>query len=173
MDFYEKSDIKGSFDRIDELLGCGIFDPSPVRNPLVRSALTELLILVRDLMAKAKKYAEPIDFTDDINIKDNVQNVSEAITFVRNAVCHVDSENHNHDECNARLSFNVAYGKHTLASLGGVELNSDYEDDVCFFFGHQKLYLKRHLERAYREAKNKLLPLVSIGSTTTGPTAGT
>ena len=159
----QKSDIEGSFHRIDELLGCGIFDPSRDRDrdPLVRSALTELLILIRDLMAKAKIYAEPIDFTDDINITDKVQNVSCAIIFVRDAVCHVDSENHNHDECDARLSYNIAYGKHTLMKFRGVQIKSDYEDDVCFFFGHQKLYLKRHLERAYWEARDKLLPLVS------------
>lgn len=161
MDFYTKSDIEDSFDRIDKLLGCGIFDPNHREDPLVRSALTELLILIRDLMEKVKLFAdELIDFTDDINIKDNIQNVSEAITFVRNAVCHVDSKNHNHDMCNARLKFNIAYGKGTSIKLGDVEMKSDYEDDVCFFFGHQKLYLKRHLERAYLEAKDKLLPLV-------------
>lgn len=171
MDFYTKSDIDSSFHRIDELLGCGIFDPNRNDDPLVRSALTELLILVRDLMAKAEIYAEPINFTDDINIKDNVQDVSGAIKFVRDAVCHVDSEKHNHDMCNARLKFNIAWGKGPFMKFGEVEIKSDYEDDVCFFFGHQKLYLNRHLKRAYLEAKDKLLPLVSARSTATEPTA--
>lgn len=171
MDFYTKSDIEHSFDRIEKLLGSGIFDSSRDHDPLVRSALIELLILVRDLMAKAKKYAEPIDFIDDINIntKAKVENVSDAITFVRDAVCHVDSEKHNHDECEIRLSYNIAYGKVNFMKVGEVEIKSDYEDDVCFFFGHQKLYLKRHLKRAYLEAKEKILPLVSTRSTTTGP----
>ena len=160
MDFHTKSDIKRSFRRIDELLACGIFEPLNSGGPLVRSALTELLILVRDLMQKAKIFSEPIEFMDDVNITDKVKTVSDAIKFVRDAICHVDSENHNHEECNARLSYNIAYGKCNLANLGDVEIKSDYEDDICFFFGSQKLYLRRHIIRAYKEAKEKLVPLV-------------
>jgi hypothetical protein len=160
MDIYTKSDIESSFRRIEELLACGIFEPQNSRNPLVRSALTELLILVRDLMAKAKIYAESIEFSDDVNVTEKVQNVSDAIKYVRDAICHVDSENRNYDECNARLIYNIAYGKRNLAKIGEVEIKSDYEDDVCFFFGSQKLYLKHHIVRAYEEAKVKLQPLV-------------
>ena len=160
MDFYTKSDIESSFRRIEELLASGIFEPQKRRCPLVRSALTELLILVRDLMAKARIFAEPIEFTDDVNVTEKVGNVSEAIKFIRDAICHVDSENRNHDECNARLSYNIAYGKLKLAKIGQLEIQSDYEDDVCFFFGSQKLYLWRHINRAYKEAKAELLPLM-------------
>ena len=160
MDIYTKSDIKSSFHRIEELLASGIFEQQNSSNPLVRSALTELLILVRDLMAKAKIFAEPIDFSDDVNLTASVKSVSDAIKFVRDAICHVDSENRNHEECNARLSYNIAYGKCNLAKIGDVEIKSDYQDDICFFFGNQKLYLRRHIIRAYEEAKGKLRPLV-------------
>lgn len=161
MDFYTKSDIQSSIRRVDELLGCGIFDQENSRNPLVQSALTELLILVRDLMAKSRIYAEPIEFTDDVNVTGKVKNVSDAIKFVRDAICHVDSDNRNHDECNARLSYNMAFGKCNLAKIGGVEIKSDYPDDVCFFFGNQKLYLNRHIARAFTEAKRNLEPLIN------------
>ncbi|HSF08397.1 MAG TPA: hypothetical protein VLA60_03225, partial [Nitrospirales bacterium] len=89
-----------------------------------------------------------------------VKNISDAVKFVRDAICHVDSDNRNYEECNARLSYNIAYGKSNLAKIGDVEIRSDFEDDVCFFFGSQKLYLRRHIRRAYEEAKGKLLPLV-------------
>jgi len=160
MDFYTKSDIESSFRRIDELLMCGIFEPNNSGSPLVRSAITELLILVRDLMAKAKIFAEPVEFSDDVNVTDRVKNVSDAIKFVRDAICHVDSENRNHEECNARLSCNIVYGRCNMLKIGDVEIKSEYEDDICFFFGNQKLYLRRHIIRAYEEAKEKLLPLV-------------
>ena len=111
-------------------------------------------------MAKAKILAVPVDFTDDVSVTKHVKNISDAVKFVRDAICHVDSENRNHEECNARLSYNIAYGKCNLAKIGDVEIKSDYEDDVCFFFGNQKLYLLRHIRRAYEEAKAKLLPLV-------------
>ena len=117
MDFYTKSDIRSSFHRIEELLASGIFEPPNSGNPLVRSALTELLILIRDLMAKAKILAAPVDFTDDVNVTKQVKNISDAVKFVRDAICHVDSENRNHEECNARLSYNIAYGKCNLAKI--------------------------------------------------------
>lgn len=161
MDFYTKSDIQSSIHRVDELLSCGIFDQENAHNPLVQSALTELLILVRDLVAKSKIYAEPVEFIDDVNVTEKVENVSDAIKFVRDAICHVDSDNRNHDECNARLSYNIAYGKCNLAKIGDVEIKSDYPDDVCFFFGNQKLYLSRHIGRAFTEAKRNMEPLIN------------
>lgn len=141
-------------------MASGIFEPANSGNLLIRSALTELLILVRDLMAKAKILAVPVDFTDDVNVTKQVKDISDAVKIVRDAICHVDSDNRNHEECNARLSYNIVYGKCNLAKIGDVEIKSDYEDDVCFFFGSQKLYLQRHIRRAYEEAKAKLLPLV-------------
>ena len=161
MEFHTKIDIETSIRRIDELLRCGIFEPGNARNPLVRSALTEMLILLRDLMAKAKLFGVPVEFADDVNITARVKTVSEAIKFVRDAICHVDSDNHNHEECKARLSYNIAYGKCNLMKIGDVEVKSEYADDICFFFGSQKLYLKRHIIRAFEEAKDKLLPLVA------------
>jgi len=159
IDFYTKADISSSILRVEELLSCDIFQPRNATHTLLRSALTELLILVRDLIAKSKKYGQPIEFVDDIAITETVKNVSDAIIFVRDAICHVDSYKRNHPACNARLSFNFIYGKGTFAKIGDVEIKSDYSDDVCFIFGDQKLYLKRHLTRAFEEAKRNLQPL--------------
>ncbi len=159
MDSQMKQQIRMSFERIDELLLCGIFQRERADDPLVMSALAERLILVRDPMAKAKKFTTPVQLTDDLNIANQVKDVSDAIKYVRDGICHVDSENHSHDLCKARIGYNVAYGKRCIAKFGDVELTSDYEDDVCFF-GEQKLYLKRLLRRAYQEAKDKLSPSI-------------
>ena len=161
MDFHTQSDIQPSFRRIDEIFASKVFQPEADRNPLFQSALIELLIRIRDLMAKTKKYAKPVSFSDDIIVSDKVKDVSDAIKYVRDAVCHIDSDNHNHDEVNARLSFNTAFGKCNFMKIGDLELKSEYDDDVCFFFGSQKLYLYRHLERAYKEARVQLEPLLA------------
>jgi hypothetical protein len=161
MDLLTKSDIEVSFRRIETLFQCGIFLPENSQNPLVRSALAELLIRVRDLIAKSKKYSSPVEFSDDVNTTNEITNVSDAIKFIRDAICHIDSDNHNHEECGARMSYNIGYGKRNLIKIGDVEIKSDYEDDVCFFFGSQKLYLNRHLKRAYKEAKANLGPVLA------------
>lgn len=44
--------------------------------------------------------------------------------------------------------------------INDIEIKSEFDDDVCFFFGTQKIYFKRHILRAFEEAKQKLIPLL-------------
>lgn len=163
IDFLTAADIRNSFSRIDALFESKIFHQDNFDNPLVESALMELLIRLRDLMAKSAKFVKPVEFSDDIIVTNSVKNVSEAIKFIRDAMCHIDSKNHNYRECNARLSYNVVYGKCNIIKIGNVEIKSEYDNDVCFFFGEQKLYLLRHIQRAYEEAKDNLEPILAVG----------
>jgi hypothetical protein len=41
-----------------------------------------------------------------------------------------------------------------------LELKSDYTDDIAVFYGKNRLYLKRHIVRAFEEASTKLRPLI-------------
>jgi len=41
--------------------------------------------------------------------------------------------------------------------IGDLELNSEYEDDIAVFYGANRLYFKRHILRAFEEAKNLLV----------------
>ena len=162
IDFMNKCEIEHSFSRVAELINTEIFSPSDLQNPFVKSAFIEVLICMRDLMYKVERYASRIDFTDDIvTIPGKVVDVTDLVLYVRNAVCHPESEYHYVDVSNKiKASYNIAYGKCNLLQMGDIIIGSDYEDDVCFFFGKQKIYLKRHIIRALKEAKQKLLPLL-------------
>jgi hypothetical protein len=160
MDFFDRTDIESSIRRIDELLACGIFTPANQGNVLFRGAFIELLIALRDLMYKCKKHSMPISFEDDVKKTKAVENVSGLIKYVRNALCHPDSDNHYIEVGNVKATFNVVFGKANLLKIGDFEQSSKYEDDICFFFGSQGIYLKRHIIRAFEEAKGKLIPLV-------------
>ncbi|MBF4376217.1 hypothetical protein EAY46_24850 [Vibrio anguillarum] len=160
MDFFSKSEIESSLSRIDELLSCGIFHPNNSSHVLMRAAFIEMLISLRDLMYKTEKFSERIDFKDDVLVEGKVKDVSDLIKYVRDALCHPDSDNHYIDKNNIKSSFNVAFGKCTLMKIGDFEQSSKYDDDVCFFFGLKGIYLKRHIMRAHQEAKEKLTPLL-------------
>ena len=160
IDFLTCHEIKSDIQRIETILGTGIFSATNSENPLFASALTELLIRLRDLLAKSDKLAKRVSFSDDVTIKGNVSDVTNLVTFVRDALCHVDSDKHNHDEIQARITFNVIFGKAVLAQFGDVKIASEYEDDVAFFFGPQRLYLRRHIVRAFEEAQELLLPIL-------------
>jgi hypothetical protein len=160
MDHYTRCDIESDIERIRTILGCGIFAPENARHPLFQSALTELLIRLRDLLAKSENYAQRIAFSDDVTIKGSVTDVTALVAFIRDAVCHIDSGKHNHDEFQARISFNTAFGAGCLIKFGDTRIESEYEDDVAFFFGPHRIYLKRHIARAFNEAVELLQPML-------------
>lgn len=164
LDFFTKNEIESSLNKIAEIINTGIFDSNNSNSPFVRASFIQVLILLRDLMYKSERFANKrIDFTDDViqlktkNYK--VKDVSDLIKFVRDALCHPDVPHHYFDD-GIKASFNIAYGKAVIANINGVEIKSDYEDDICFFFGKEKIYLKRHILRAYKEAMDALRPLI-------------
>jgi hypothetical protein len=160
IDYFTKSEILESINRIDELIGTDVFLPKNIKNPFVMSAFIEVLICLRDLMYKTEKYSERIHFDDDIVKTKDVQDISDVIKYVRDALCHLDSDKH-YSEQGCKASYNIMYKKGCLLKSGNFEQVSDHDDDVCFFFGTQRIYLKRHILRAFNEAKAKLLPLIS------------
>lgn len=161
LNFFTRADIESTFRRIGQILGTGIFHPNSSGHPLVQSAFIELLIRARDLMAKTEQLASRITFDDDVIKTSQVKDVTDLITFVRDAACHPESDKHFLEPKNIKATFLVAYGKCNLAQFGELSLKSDYEDDVCFFYGPQRIYLHRHILRAVDEASGKLRPLLA------------
>lgn len=159
MDPYVLQVIKDDIGRIETILATDIFSPRQARHPLMQSAFIEVMICVRDLMAKVNNLNLRINFTDDILIISEVKDVTDLIKFVRDALCHVDSKNH-FVAPGIKATFNVAYGKTIMLTVDGFDIASDYDDDVCFFFGRHRIYLKRHIVRAFEEVKRKLLPFL-------------
>ena len=48
--------------------------------------------------------------------------------------------------------------------IGDFEQASKYQDDICFFFGSHGIYMRRHIVRAFEEAKAKLVPLLNANN---------
>lgn len=161
MDKWDKGDIEDDIRTIDNLLGCGIFAPEKAGHPLYRAAFVEMLIALRDLMYKTEKYASRISFTDDVKVTDKITDVTGLIKYVRDALCHPDIDNHYLESGNIKATFNVVFGKGALLKMGDFEQSNPYQDDTCFFFGSQRIFLRRHILRAYEEAKTKLGPLLN------------
>ncbi|CEL28762.1 hypothetical protein [Pseudomonas fluorescens] len=159
MDFAEQSEVSQSLQVVHGLLASGIFQPQNAQHVFFRSAFIDSLISLRALMYKSERYAKRISFSDDVLIAGKVKDVSDLIKYVRDAVCHPDSENHK-IEGGDIATFNVIFGKGCLMQIGDFRQESLYEDDIYFTFGGQGIYLKRHILRAYEEAKQNLIPLI-------------
>jgi hypothetical protein len=161
MDIYTEQECQSSIFKINSLLSCGIFDSANVGNILQSSAFTELIICLRDLLYKTEKYAKRISFTDDIIINKFVNDITDAVTAVRDACCHLNSFKNIFDDQGNRGSFVVIYGKDNFANFGDVEVKSEYEDDIAIFFGENRLYFNRHIVRAFKEATALLSPILT------------
>lgn len=162
IDSFTKRRIESAIYRLDELFSSGILDnPTDENSLFIESAFTEILILLRDLMCKSEKYSSRIAFTDAVLKTQHVSDISDLIKFMRDAICHRESDNHFlNKQKEWSISFCIIRGKGPLGKFGDCTLASEYEDDICFFYGKQRIYLVRHLIRAFHEAKNRLKPLL-------------
>lgn len=156
------SEIDTDIRRFEVILGTGILTGplEPRGNPLMESAFIEIMILLRDLMWKCKKYASRIDFIGGIHVTEYIGDVTDLITYIRDAACHIDSPKRNVPDSGIRISFTRTYGKCFLLEYGNTEIVSAYDDDVGFVYGGQKIYLNHHILEAFIQAKKQLLPLL-------------
>ena len=161
MDISDEQECQGSILKINSLLNCGIFESANSANILQSAAFIELIICLRDLLHKTEKYAKRISFTDDIIMNEYVHDITDAVTATRDACCHLNSFKRIFDDNENRGSFIVIYGKGNFAKFGDVELKSEYEDDTAVFYGKNRLYINRHIVRAFKEATTLLTPILT------------
>ncbi|MEO8435894.1 MAG: hypothetical protein ABI596_13425 [Pyrinomonadaceae bacterium] len=145
-------------------------------HPLRESAFIELLIRLHDLLQHLVKLNKRISFTDDVNQftgNPKVKDITDAIRECRHAVCHMRANasyitpdgkpapRGSHKGC-SQLLFCCKVGKGVLLQTPRYSISSDYDDDMCFFYGAHKLYLKRHIIRAFEEARNIVIPPINV-----------
>lgn len=155
-------DICNTTVRINQILATEIFERQNHSNPFVRSAFIELLVGLRHLMYMTEKFGSRISFTDDVIITPAVKDIADLIRLVRNAVCHPELTHHWLVPNQVKATFTIAYGKvGQLILMQGVNCpTSDYTDDVAFMFGLHRIYLRRHIVRAFEQAKDQLRHLL-------------
>ncbi|KQZ29135.1 hypothetical protein ASD50_18255 [Mesorhizobium sp. Root552] len=112
------------------------------------AAFALLMVSMKDALQILHASSMRVSFTDDIPEGD----VTNLITNMRNAICHVGSPLRHLDKNNNTLSLDTAIGAGCLMEIDGVELSNPYADDVAFFYGKHRVLLKRHCHRAFSEA---------------------
>ena len=157
-------EIISNLQRLEVILNSPIFTSEYTHHPLKESAFIEAMICLNDLLQKAKNASNAdlrISFTDDVDITKDVKDVTDLVNRIRNAVCHIPSPLHYVIPYSHKATFGMAYGKGKLAYMpNDITLESSYQDDVAFFFGLYRIYLKRHIIRASNEAAQGLTPFI-------------
>ena len=83
---------------------------------------------------------------------------------IRNAICHLNSgENLLDKKSQIKFVFCMFSGKVNGITMGeNIIAKSDYEDDVAFFYGENRIYLKRHIFKIILESKEVYKKLYDI-----------
>jgi hypothetical protein len=122
-----------------------------VDNPsfLSEACFMMLMVSMKDALMLLSELGRRISFNEDLP---RGVDVTKAIVDMRNAICHLGSRSRRAHPNGIFFSYGRVVGKGILAKIYDVELSNEYEDDVAFFYGSQRLLLKRHLVRACNEA---------------------
>jgi hypothetical protein len=148
---YGDRDAQTSLMIIKRIFESPIFNPIDDRSPYFQACITQVLIELNDVLQKAAKKNLRITFTDDIPQSAKAKDITDLINDCRNASCHVASGKRMFE--NSKFTFCVISGYSPQAMLvNGTALGCNYHDDIAIFWGNTRLYLVRHLFRAFHEA---------------------
>lgn len=148
-DFFVKSQIQSSIGDIKNLLNTGVFN-APILRSFQEPVFVSVILKLDDLLQKFRILKERISFKDDISSGD----ITDLVNKIRNAICHLNSgENLLNNETQTKFVFNMLVGKVNAVKIGdNIIAKADYDDDIAFFYGEHRIYLKRHLIRVLNEA---------------------
>ena len=107
-----------------------------------------------------------MDFTDNIIQEEDVHDITDLVTRIRNAVCHISSKIRNINEPHVKhgeiqFVLNIVAGKNRFR-IFDFEIECEFEDDLAFYYGIHRIYLRRHIYRAFYEAIDILEPLLGM-----------
>lgn len=153
-DFFVKTDISSNIRNSENLLKTGVFSAEVLRS-FQEPVFVSMILKLDDTLQKFNIFNKRINFKDDINIKMGVKDITDLVNKIRNAICHINSpENLLDKKTKTKFVFSMIIGKGTAISIdGNPSATSDYEDDIAFYYGEYRIYLKRHISRLIKESK--------------------
>lgn len=169
-------DITSNISRIETILSTDILAPHNKNHPLLWSAIIETIICLHDLLQKLRKlkadngftiFDAKIRFNDDLTKTAKQLDITDTVGLFRDALCHIGSNTHFFEK-DMLISYSILYGKTKAFGWDDREnssnIESDYPDDICFYIGKYRLYLKRHILRALFKAKIRFACLVMFST---------
>ena len=139
------SEVSATLKRMTILFSVGfvITDKKNIHETYYFSVITEILIHLKDLTQKLKRNENGIYFSDDIPITSNYQDITSLVVHCRDAACHNDSYKR-------RNKKGYLFSNNVFAC-------DDFDDDITILMGDEKIYVKRHLLRLYKEVLVKFM----------------
>ena len=141
---------------VEELLEVRVF-ATPLLVPLREPVFVALVIKLNEVLQILDKRGRRVNFTEDVSLADDVKDVTDLISKVRNAVCHASSElNFVRDKNPLFFNFRYAEIKGEIRFTEEFAITNQYQDDLLILYGGYPIYFTRNLVRAFEEAKQNL-----------------
>lgn len=158
MDDLLKRELSFEIKRSKDLFNSKVFTSNSIFR---QSAFIELLIRIDYVLQELSKKGERITWADDIQINQNIKDITDLVNNLRNAACHIDSLRNYVTNTSIKFVFNTFVGRSPNAVQIGqnIFLGNEYEDDVAFYYGDKRIYLIRHIERLLEELPNQIKKL--------------
>ena len=144
MDIFQKSIIDDSITHLEALLDSGVLISENWGKPIFRSTFLDVIVTLRNLLGQLDDCKLRVDFKDDIVLSEKIGDISDLVVFIRNAFCHPKSPE------------NVYKQGDTVKLVYFFNISNEKDGDICFYFGTHQIFLKRHIVRAFEEAKKKV-----------------
>lgn len=133
-----------------DLFNSGVFTNHSI---FTQSAFIELLVRLDYVLKELSKKGKRVTWNDDVQTDQKIKDISDLVNNLRNAACHVDSPRNYISNSKIKFVFNTFVGKCPNAVQIGKNqaLGNEYADDVAFYYGDKRIYLKRHIKRILEE----------------------
>jgi len=137
------------------------------QHALYFSVITEMLIQLRDLCKLAEQIGVFLKWSDEIVASPYYSNITELITFFRDGFCHSHGFHSRLIPTDKNtIMKSVLPGKCTgTAPLHlEIDLSNPYQDDTAIFLGGNRIFLFRHIGRAFEELRASFVKAGIVGS---------
>lgn len=141
----QKEELMYEMERCVKLFNSQVFIKQSI---FTQSAFIEIMIRLNYVLQALNKNGRRITWKDDINSNDKIKDITDLVNNMRNAACHQDSPINYFDGNNIKFVFNIFKGKSPNAiQINDTNIGCEYEDDIAFYYGAQKIYLFRHIKK--------------------------
>jgi len=150
-----KRELLSETQRCAELFNSQIFTNHQI---FTQSAFIEILVRLNYILQELSKKNSRITWADDVQTNQNIEDITDLVNNLRNAVCHSDSPRNYISNSSIKFVFNTFVGKCPNAVKIGenISLGNEYQDDIAFYYGDKRIYLVRHIKRLLEELPNEI-----------------
>ncbi|UFH54865.1 hypothetical protein [Spirosoma sp. KNUC1025] len=136
------------------------FEPAAPFTSQSQTQWIHVICAISDLVRQASLAGKRIDFTQDVNIDDEGQDITSLLDSMRRSAYIVRSSMPS--QLNLTIlspNLNHFYGAGAGHFSNGLLFACEYDNEMAFFIGRDRVFFYRHLMRAFMEARYYLLSL--------------